>query len=91
MQAILPVVMGFEGEEGIHVGLYAHCAQGLLVREQDFDVIFWIKSLISYLDSDHHMLNRIFLTSYVLGGGTILSRGAVHSQVLFFFTHVPGF
>lgn len=32
MQEILPVIMGLEREEGIHVGLYAHCAQGLLVR-----------------------------------------------------------
>uniref|UniRef100_A0A452ZYL3 Uncharacterized protein n=1 Tax=Aegilops tauschii subsp. strangulata TaxID=200361 RepID=A0A452ZYL3_AEGTS len=29
---ILPVITGLEREEGIHVGLYAHCAQGLLVR-----------------------------------------------------------
>ncbi|MBC2899375.1 hypothetical protein CFC21_112218 [Triticum aestivum] len=28
---ILPVGMGLEREEEIHVGLYAHCAQGLLV------------------------------------------------------------
>ncbi|MBC2899376.1 hypothetical protein CFC21_112218 [Triticum aestivum] len=31
MQKILPVGMGLEREEEIHVGLYAHCAQGLLV------------------------------------------------------------